>query len=378
MQAKSTREHSCGLLFLSAGKFYMNVKCFERFNTEDDQPFRDRARVIKGSPGNRRSRSSRTDSFTDSLLLRQRSQSTPLAQVSHSLLIDVQEDPDAIIEEIDAGVDLRISRNDLRMSKKASSLTSTGSLATEDKTRENTCISDKGASALEKDSSVNKVIRIEDSEPVLGESVNDVPDTAEVKICEGIKLKFYKFYPVHPTNASAKNNKASLKLQKTEVPQGTAIPQETEAHERAEVPQETGVANKTVEICPAGNIVKGLGNEPKQMTETIDVEDIDIDVEDDECVDDNVCQRTAGQEVELNLLQENCLSDVADGARTRELEDKSKATVTKDKIRADESTLQEEEATMHVERTEVSNDDEVKETVSSPNVKERIMFFNSG
>ena len=363
----------------------MNVRCFERFNTEDDQPFRDRAHVIKESPGNRRSRSSRTDSFTDSLLLRQRSQSTPLAQVWHSLLIDVQEDPDAIIEEIDAGVDLRISRNDLRMSKKASSLTSTGSLATEGKISENACMSDKKASALEKDSSVNKVIRIEDSEPVLGESVNDAPDTAEVEICEGVtgKDKFYSVRVSDPTNTSTKNNKASLKLQKTEVPQGTAIPQETEVHEGAgalqgkEVPQETGVANKTVEIYPVGNIVKGLGNEPKQMTETIDVEDIDIDVEDDECVDENVCQRTVVQEVELNLLQENCLSDVANVARTRGPEDKSKATVAKDKIWAGESTLQEDEATMHVERTEASNDDEVKETVSSPRVKDRIVFFNS-
>lgn len=75
----------------------MNIRCFERVHTDNDQPFRGRTHVIKESSGNRRSRSSRTNSFTESLLLRQRSQSTPLAQCAYSMRFLVVEDPNTII-----------------------------------------------------------------------------------------------------------------------------------------------------------------------------------------------------------------------------------------------------------------------------------------
>ena len=120
-------EHTCGLVFLFPGKYYLNVKCFERIISNDDQPFRGRARVIKALPGNRRSRSSRTDSFTDSLLLRQRSQSTPLAQFSYSILFDVKEDPDTVVDGMDTGYYRRVSCKDLPTGGKQISMSGTTS-----------------------------------------------------------------------------------------------------------------------------------------------------------------------------------------------------------------------------------------------------------
>ena len=368
MQAKSKREHSCGLLFLSPGKFCVNVKCFERVNTNGDQPFRDRTHVIKESPSNRRSRSSRTDSFSDSLLLRQRSQSTPLAQFFHSLLINVQEDPDTIVEEIDAGVDPRISGKDVQKAEE-SSVANTGLIATESKTTvsvENIGIKEKEDSVLERDSSEpvkdddNKestVIKIEHKgeiiaikEPVLEDrkvGACNVANTAKVEI-SGEIIMDSKFHSVHvdhtcsdPENTSIEHNKISFKTQGKELP----------------------------------NIVESLVN--KSTTQTIiDVEDIDIDVQDEETVDRNVCQGTTLQEIESNF-RENCLSDEETGSE--ELEVKIKPTV-KNKIRTDELISQEKsskEEITHVERTDVSIDDELHETVSSPSVKERIIFFNS-
>lgn len=357
MPAKSKREHSCGLLFLSPGKFYVNVKCFERVNTDGDQPFRNRAHVIKESPSNRRSRSSRTDSFTDSLLLRQRSQSTPLAQFSYSLLIDVREDPDTIIEEIDAGVDPRVSGNDLQRKT---------SVAVE-----NTCLKEKEDSVLEKDSSEpvkdcneeSTVTRIENkeepvSEDKKAESCNG-SNIAQVEISGEITMAG-ELHSVHvdqtcsdPENTSIDNNTSSFESQGKEVP------------------------NKSVEVSHAGNIiVEDLVIKPEDMTQSIiDVEDIDIDVQHEETVDHDVCQGTKFQEIESNF-QENCLSD--EDIESAGVEAKLKATV-KNKIRTDELTLQDKlskEETTKVERTDASND-EIQETVASPSVKQRIMFFNS-
>jgi hypothetical protein len=85
------------------------------------------------------------------LLLRQRSQSTPLAQFSYSLLFDVQEDPDTIIEEIDAGVDPRVSSKDLQIAANDSSVPEKDSAIAETGISENdTCLSE-GADISEKD-----------------------------------------------------------------------------------------------------------------------------------------------------------------------------------------------------------------------------------
>ena len=126
----------------------MNVKCFERVISNDDQPFRGRAHVIKALPGNRRSRSSRTDSFTDSLLLRQRSQSTPLAQFSYSIAFDVKEDPETIVDEVDTGLQLiRVSGKNISPSGIIPVVSEKDSSASE----KASSISEKDSCVLEKD-----------------------------------------------------------------------------------------------------------------------------------------------------------------------------------------------------------------------------------
>lgn len=89
-------EHTCGFVFLCPGQYFINVRCFEKANVDLEQSFRGRTQVIKGEfLGNRRSRSSRTESFTDSLLLRERSYSSPLAKFAYAAIINVVEDPSA-------------------------------------------------------------------------------------------------------------------------------------------------------------------------------------------------------------------------------------------------------------------------------------------
>lgn len=95
-----TAQHSCGFIFLCPGQYFINIRCFETECDDLEKTFRGRTQVINGEfHGYRRSRSSRTESFTDTLLLRQRSYSAPLTKLDHLGIIHVVEDANTEVRD---------------------------------------------------------------------------------------------------------------------------------------------------------------------------------------------------------------------------------------------------------------------------------------
>ena len=397
----------------------MNVKCFERVNTNTDQPFRGRASVIKESPSNRRSRSSRTDSFTDSLLLRQRSQSTPLAQFSYSLLFDVQEDPDTIIEEIDAGVDPRVSSKDLQIAANDSSVPEKDSAIAETGISENdTCLSE-GADISEND------IQPKKDPSVLQKDLED--DLRSIECNEG-EIETTR---VGVKQAALEDNKykegvcgdvrdeLGAKMDKEKVDEFSSVEDEMYSDlENTSTENKVSLKSKTKEMITLedenlGENVLGEGSMNEDMasaaTDCLGTPgDTNIHVQVEECSQEtgehSLCQGSTIQDCRENGNVKKD-SNAIEGLETKP---KVKEKVSVDENRELKETLTTLEITqevnvertntleisqevnvertntleitqeVNVERTNISNEDEDEESVAtSPSVKDRIMFFNS-
>ncbi len=358
----------------------MNVKCFERVNADADQPFRGRARVIKESPGNRRSRSSRTDSFTDSLLLRQRSQSTPLAQLSYSVLFDVQDDPDTIVEEIDAGLDPRVSRKDMQTAEIHSSVPGSTTGVT------NVCTQRKEASML--DSCillhVKKNLRLPKKDDLKNTEFSEdkmentrenfgIKDAAlEDNECEGVT------YSNVIENRGVQMDNGVMDesgLVKDELNSDLSRESSEVSLERKEVTlEEEDLGESVLSQDMATTDSSHCFGEPGDTDTGIELEGCSKET-------DNLCQGLTVQEIQLDFRENDSGEDCS---TSKELEAKTRPKVN-ERVRTDINESSEEKSAKHevtetteanIERTNISNVDE-EAGVRSPCVKDRIMFFNS-
>ncbi|XP_028405958.1 trafficking protein particle complex subunit 9-like isoform X2 [Dendronephthya gigantea] len=371
--AKSKLEHSFALIFLSPGQFFMNIKCFERVHTDNDQPFRGRAHVIKDVSSNRRSRSSRTDSFTESLLLRQRSQSTPLAQCAYFISFEVGEDPDTIINN-------DCSSDDPQVKKNCASLAGADNISSDQCNEE---FSEQKNTASEVSDAVEFYTEVEILPTVANVALNDIIIPSEEnsnrgELSSSVMSSQEQLISDDEIGGSKMVDKLEVKMDDVDEDEGHKSVLERNKHCSINDRQKTS-KNDGEDISEQS---KDRTSVPGVSDTVIPFDDVSQNKEFYSNKPDDSCH-TENQEIDLNSAEtQNDLEkqhNVTPQLNKVTMAEKGKSNEISNEEMSKPDNMQEGDD----QRTDVSNNfkfhqrsDETE--LRSPSVKEKIMFFNSG